>query len=189
VAQESRLARSGEASRRSPRAWSFSSRLSSRSPPGRQPTNSHPLISRGRSVAAALEHWCLHDGRRAPAGSSLEVESGTTQRKESPRPKSRLTRYQMTADRSSRPAPPRRTDRLWMPMRSRQARPPQIPVVAFLDRILVTCPVLVQRPVPLLDTDLRSKDVSRGASVTFQLSVSGPIFAVFATGNDHGGNK
>jgi hypothetical protein len=115
--------------------------------------------------------------------------NGIATRRESPRPKSRLTRYQMTADRSSRPAPPRRTDRLWMPMRSRQARPPQIPVVVFLDRILVTCPVLVQRPVPLGHTDLRGKNVSRGASVTFQLSVSGPIFAVFATGNDHGGNK
>jgi hypothetical protein len=32
------------------------------------------------------------------AGSSLKVESGTAQRKESPRRKSRFTRFQMTAD-------------------------------------------------------------------------------------------
>jgi hypothetical protein len=32
-------------------------------PQGRQPTSSYPLISRGRSAAAALEHWCPHDGR------------------------------------------------------------------------------------------------------------------------------
>jgi hypothetical protein len=45
------------------------------SPPGphldppqvRQITTSHPLISRGRSAAAAPEHRCDHDRRRAPA--------------------------------------------------------------------------------------------------------------------------
>jgi hypothetical protein len=35
-------------------------------PQVRQTTSSHPLISRGRSAAAAAKRWCDRDGRRAP---------------------------------------------------------------------------------------------------------------------------
>src|SRR4029078_1560552 len=51
------------------------------------------------------------------------------------------------------------------------------------------CPVLVQRPVPRRHTDLRSKNVSRGASVTFQLSVSGSDFALSTNWKDPRGNN
>jgi hypothetical protein len=36
-------------------------------PQGRQIISSHPVISRGRSAAAAPRHWCDRDRRRAPA--------------------------------------------------------------------------------------------------------------------------
>ena len=66
VAQERRLARSVEASRRSPRAWRVKLQAFTsirRKPDSLQQSND----SRGRSAAAAPEHRCDHDGRRAPA--------------------------------------------------------------------------------------------------------------------------
>jgi hypothetical protein len=37
-------------------------------PQGPQTISSYPVISRGRSAAAAPRHWCDRDRRRAPAG-------------------------------------------------------------------------------------------------------------------------